>query len=262
MIVESYEDVVILTGALRSNYWETIHTAVSLILRRHPEGVIIDCSHITECTPEGAETFHDAMDFINANEGRVIVAAVPEAVLDVLKSVPEVRSQLPIAATIEEARSSLNLTVETSPKKKKRDSEGMRKIIVCLSGGSGDINLISTAISLANDGGIATILVYPILMPRELPLQSPMPAEEAAASAAFSKATIYFEESEIPVSARVERARDIPSAIEMILEEVPATTVVIGLPDEEATPDASSKLVKAVLAKIPIQVVFTRGRTT
>lgn len=262
MIVESYEDVVILTGALRSNYWETIHTAVSLILRRHPEGVIIDCSNITECTAEGAETFHDVMDFINANETRVIVAAVPDAVMEVLKSVPEVRSQLPIAATIEQARSSLNLTLEPVNKKRKREVAGMRKILVLLSGNASDSNVVHTAISLANDGGIETILVFPILMPRELPLQSPVPVDEAAASAAFAKATMYFKESEIPVSMRVERARDIPSAIEMVLEEVPATTVVIGLPEDETTPDACSKLVKGVLGKIPIQVVFTRGRTT
>lgn len=260
MIVESYEDVVILTGALRSNFWETIHTAVSLILKRHPEGVIIDCSNLTECTPEGAETFHDAMDFINANEGRVIVAAVPDAVMEVLKTVPEVRSQLPIAATIEQARSSLNLIAKPDGKKRKRDVTGLRKLLVCLVGKPSDSQAISTAISLANDGGIEVILVFAILMPRELPLQAPMPKEEEAAAKAFSSAVKAFEETEIPVSERVERARDLASAIEMVQEEIALSGVVVGLPPEDETPDQTIKLVRSVLSKVTAPIVFTRGR--
>ena len=113
MIVESYEDVIILSGALRSNFWETIHTAISLTLKRHPTGVIIDCSGITEITPDGAETFHDAIDFVAAHKrARIVVAAVSEEMLEVLRSVPEVRSQLPIAETVEAARKSLDLLVE------------------------------------------------------------------------------------------------------------------------------------------------------
>src|SRR4051794_2917253 len=104
MIVESYEDVIILSGALRSNYWETLHTAISLTLKRHPSGVIIDCSGLTEATPEGAETFRDVMEYIHGHDARVIVAAVPSKVYEVLRTVPEVRSQLAITESVEEAR--------------------------------------------------------------------------------------------------------------------------------------------------------------
>src|SRR5688500_219102 len=112
MIVESYEDVIVVSGALRSNFWETIHTAISLMLKRHPTGVIIDCSGISEVTPEGADTFRDIMAFIHEHDARIIVAGVPVQVMEVLKSVPEVRSQLAVAKSVEEARRSLDLLVE------------------------------------------------------------------------------------------------------------------------------------------------------
>ena len=74
-------------------------------------------------TPEGAETFHDAMDFIRNHHARVILAAVPGHVMEVLKNVPEVRSQLPICATVADARRSLDLGVDVEEdhgKKKKK----------------------------------------------------------------------------------------------------------------------------------------------
>ena len=124
MIVESYEDVIVLSGELRSNFWETIHTAIALTLKRHPTGVIIDCSGITLMTPEGGETFHDAIDFVAEHDrARIVVAGVSKSVLEVLRSVPEVRSQLPVAESVEDARRSLDLLVEDEPdvpKKKRR----------------------------------------------------------------------------------------------------------------------------------------------
>ena len=81
MIVESYEDVIVLSGALRSNFWETIHTAISLMLKRHPTGVVIDCSGITEVTQAGADTFRDVMAYIEEHDARIIVAAVSPAVI-------------------------------------------------------------------------------------------------------------------------------------------------------------------------------------
>ena len=110
MIVESYEDVIVISGALRSNFWETIHTAISLMLKRHPTGVILDCSGITEVNTAGADTFRDVMSFIHDQDARVIVTAVPPQVMEVLRTVPEVRSQLAVAKTVEEARRSLDPT--------------------------------------------------------------------------------------------------------------------------------------------------------
>src|SRR5436853_3309421 len=115
VIVESYEDVIVLSGALRSNFWETLHTAISLTLKRHPSGVIIDCSGLVEATPEGAETFRDAMEFIHQHDARVIVAAVPPNILQVLRTVPDVRSQLAVADSVEAARHSLDLITEEKP---------------------------------------------------------------------------------------------------------------------------------------------------
>ncbi len=73
--------------------------------------MIIDCTGLTEANEEGAQTFRDVMEFIRNQEARVIVACVPDKILEVLRSVPEVRSQLALAQTCEEARRSLDLLI-------------------------------------------------------------------------------------------------------------------------------------------------------
>ena len=46
---------------------------------------------------------------IEAANARIIVAMLPDNVLAVIKTIPGVRSQLPIAASVAEARSSLRM---------------------------------------------------------------------------------------------------------------------------------------------------------
>ena len=57
MIIETKNDVVRLSGALKKNQWLTIRAATDLLLKDHPEGIIIDCEHLTEISSEGAKTF-------------------------------------------------------------------------------------------------------------------------------------------------------------------------------------------------------------
>ena len=195
MIVESYEDVIVLSGALRSNFWETIHTAISLTLRRHATGVIIDCSGITECTPDGADTFRDIMEFTASHDARIIVAAVPEAVMEVLKSVPHVRSQLAIAGSIEEARRSLDIFVEEEDPKGKRRVGGPQstnpKVLVCLATGTSkmaDDAAMRTGLRVADSIPTEIILVCVLVVPRDLPLQAPLPKAEESTAKAIERA--------------------------------------------------------------------------
>lgn len=259
MIVESYEDIIILSGALRSNFWDTIHTAISLTLKRHPSGVIIDCSGIDECTPAGAETFRDAMEFIRRFDARIIVAAVPPSVHEVLKSVPEVRSQLPIADTIENARRSLDLLTEEGGKKTRR-KEVERTVLVMLEGVESDAYAIKQAVEQSDRIPTEVCLLFPILVPRELPIHSPMPEAEDLAKRTLESHRKMLEAAEVSTSLRIERARDIAGAIEEALQEVPASLVLIGLSSDFHEKEASLKVMKTVLAKVALPLMFVRDR--
>lgn len=258
MIVESYEDVISLSGALRSNFWDTLHTAISLTLKRHPTGVIIDCSGLTEVTPEGAQTFRDVMEFIHNHDARVIVAAVPPHVLEVLRQVPEVRSQLAISDSVEEARRSLDLIQETDNRPRRRPGgNGGAKFVVWLSGDSMDAEALKVAVQLGDAREAELHLVYVVLVPRDLPLTAPLPKEEGLATSAIDKAKPLLDKH-VRYVPHVERGRDVASALEDFVEEIHASLVIIPLSSAASDVETSARLVKSVLTRIGEEVVFVR----
>lgn len=260
MIVESYEDVIVLSGSLRSNFWDTIHTAISLTLKRHPTGVIIDCSGIVEASAEGVETFRDAMDFIKEHDARIIVAAVPEQILDVLKTVPEVRSQLPIAASVGEARRSLDLLVEAPSKKKQAIPSTDEQVLVCLFGDEHDRAALHLGSKVADTLLARIVLLYVVLMPRDLPLQAPMPEDEELAVKAIEHGKSYLAGRNLSAVARLERGRDLASAVQEVANEVKISHVVVPLSPDPVKMEANQKLVRSVLEKVTQTVVFVRGQ--
>lgn len=261
MIVESYEDVIVLSGALRSNFWDTVHTAISLMLKRHPSGVVIDCSGITECTPAGADTFRDMMDFVNRHSARVIVAEVPPPVLEVLKSVPEVRSQLATAPSVEAARRSIDLLLEEEPKRKKTSVHPVEtKVLVCLTGNGSDAEALNVSAHLGHLQHAEVNVVVVVLVPRDLPLQAPLAEKEELAAVAIEKAKAFLNERHLPYKAHLERGRDIPTAIASKLEETGASQVIVPLWLDERLADENARLVKGVLAKVKQSVVFVRPK--
>lgn len=267
MIVESYEDVIILTGALRSNFWETIHTAISLTLKRHPTGVVIDCGGITEITLAGAETFHDAIDFIAEHDrARIVVAAVPSHVLEVIMSVPEVRSQLPIAETVESARRSLDLLVvqeDHEPKKKKKEIENVeRTILAVLSGDESDEELLLLIKEFVDSTPGKVVLLFPVVVPRNLPLQAPMPELEERAIKAIDFSKSRLAELKTVYEVRLEHTRDLPSLIHETSEEVDAARVLIAFTRRNPEQmEAGLRLMFSIMQKVSRPIVLVRGRT-
>lgn len=261
MIVESYEDVIVLSGAMRSNQWETLHTAISLTLKRHPTGVVIDCSGLIECTTHGADTFHSVMQFLQNHDARVIVAAVPPAVMEVLKTVPDVRSQLPIVGTVEQARKSLDLLLDShdEPKKAKKAKNSGIRILITVMGTPCDEVVLNTGNELATGLEGSVRIMFPLIVPRELPLQAPLPEEEETAREALDKADKFLKIDGVEHEVMLERGRDIASAIAAAIEEEPATHVLVGLPGGDSAHDETSKLVRSVLAKVNSAVLFVRG---
>ena len=259
MIVESYEDVIVLSGALRSNYWDTIHTAISLTLKRHPTGVIIDCSALTEATPQGAETFRDAMEFITGHAARIMVAAVPGKVLDVLRSVPDVRSQLPIAASVAEARRSLDLLVVAPSKKKALVASSKEIVLVCLRGRSDDVAALHLGSQIADTIQANITLVYVVEVPRDLPLQAPMPAQEEHAAKAIEYGKAYLTGRGIASNARLDRGRDLASAVHDVAVGIDASHVVVPLSRDPIEADDNQRLVTSMLVKLSHTVVLGGG---
>lgn len=265
MIVESYEDLIILSGALKSNFWDTVHTAISLALKRSPEGVIIDCAQITECTMEGADTFRDIMHFLEDHDARVLVAAVPESVMKVLRDVPEVRSQLPIADSVESARASLHRlsSREDDSKRKKKKSEVPAKAtyLICLSRGNSDPYALQVACEHAEVGSAEMLLMVPILVPRDLPLQSPLKEQESIAEIALQESAAYCEDHNVAYRVQMNRGRDIASIIQETLEENQVHQVFVPLDSDHDDHDRSARLVKTILAKVKHPVLFVRDKT-
>ena len=109
MIIETRGDVVYLSGSLHKNQWMSIRAAANLLLHDHPQGIIVDCAGLENISEDGARTFLEAMRDIESARARILVASLPQKVLTVIKTVPGVRSQLPIAASVEAARASLKV---------------------------------------------------------------------------------------------------------------------------------------------------------
>lgn len=257
MIVESYEDVIVLSGVLRSNYWETLHTAISLTLKRHPSGVIIDCSGLTEATAEGVGTFRDVMEFIRGQEARLILASVPEHILEVLRSVPEVRSQLAIAESTDDARRSLDLLQHKPTGRKKAAAQTASKLAVVLIGGDADRETLNLASQIAEAREAEMHLIFVVLVPRDLPLTAPMPKEEGQAAAAidFARATVDRKN----VVPHIERGRDLASTIESFLLALKGTIVVLPVTNGQVEMEGWAKLFRTLVTRLSQEVVFVKG---
>lgn len=260
MIVEFYEDVVQISGSLKSNFWDTIHTAISLALKKQPKGVIVDCSGITECTPAGADTFRDAMEFIKRQDARIILAAVPSAVLEIFKSVPEVRSQLAVAASVAEARHSMDLQTHEGGKRAPSSVSGTH-IVLQLSGKPSDQAAIRAAAVMSRPSSAHLHLVFPVIVPRDLPLQAPLPQQEDLASAAVDAAKALLKEQHIDCSVHIERGRDLPGVLASVCESNGIACAFVPLPVAAEDRDKAAQVVRAVLAKLTCTVIFVRGKT-
>ena len=88
MIIYAKDDIVALTGALTKNEWLSIKAAANLLLREHPEGIIVDCEGLENVTEEGARTFLHALRDTQSADARIVVANVPRAVQETIQEVP------------------------------------------------------------------------------------------------------------------------------------------------------------------------------
>jgi len=262
MIVESYEDVIVLSGSLTAGFWDAIQTAIALTLRRHPTGVIMDCSQITKINEEGAKTFQYTIDYVLEQDGaRIIFAGVPDHVMDVLRTVPAVRSQLALAATVEEARKSLDLfdSPEKAKKRKTSDEARSRHILAVVCPNECDSHFLKTISEHLSTAPAHLVILFPIIVPRDLPLHAPVPEEEQKLFAFAEKAREMFANSDSLAEVRLERTRDLPALVAEIAEEISAQQVIVSIASQHDQDSDSARNFGALLSKIKQPLVFVRS---
>lgn len=254
MIVDWTEDVIFLSGDLTQDHWKTIRTAVALVLKRHPAGVIIDLSQIERITPEGAETFLHMLRYIESGQARFILANAPDHVRQVLSKVPGVRSQLPVAGSIEEARASLNLLTEVEPKRK----DLVEPILVSLSGHHADQDGLTLAAAIARARNTGIVAVYLIEVPRALALTAPMPDEEAVAKKTLTHVAEHCKEFGVEARCLPKRVRDRLQGLESVATEVDAQLIFVVLGSQEVVGEEGAGL-HSLLQATRREVIAYRG---
>lgn len=267
MIVEVRGDVVWLEGHLESNLWPAIKAAVNLSLKRHPKGIILDCSRLLSCTDDGVITFVHAMDYIHSCGARVLICDVPSEILGKIKQTQGVRSQLPIAKTLDEARSSLNLeTMFSSSAGIKSDKILLVPVLEVLDVSRG----VSLAKELAKAVHSEIHLVYFLEVPKALPLGAPLPEAEALAQKKLKEAEALFSlgdkkqarkagEPRVSLVPHVERTREVSSGILTMAKQLNASVIIIST---RMAPDMDNEqlehIVSTLLLKAPCEVLIDR----
>ena len=267
MIIQTKEDIVTLSGSLNKNLWMTIRAAANLLLTKHPEGLIIDCVGLTDISENGAKTFLEAMRDIEGAHSRIMVVNLPRQVLQVCKTVPGVRSQLPIADSIEEARASLGMITQGVTEKKSfmatESAKTGRVIVVPL---LTDLDLTygaTLAARIAQREPAEVRLVSFIEVPRSQPLNSPLLEEEQVARLVLDQAVQSAKKLGVTPSAMVERVRDSSDGILATIKNCNADMVVIGAVNEPLGAeghDLFHEIVDCLLHRAPCEVIIGRQK--
>ena len=267
MIIQTKEDIVSLSGSLNKNLWMTIKAAANLLLTKHPEGIIIDCAGLSDISENGAKTFLEAIRDIEGAHSRIMVVNLPSQVLGVCKTVPGVRSQLPIADSIEEARASLAMISHSGGEKRTfMSTEAPKTGRVILVPLLTNLNLtygakLAARIAKVEKGEVR--LVSFIEVPRSQPLNSPLLEEEQVARLVLEDAVQAAKQQGITPSALVERVRDSSDGILAAIKSSNADLVVLGAINEPLGAeghDLFHEIVDCLLHRAPCEVVIGRQK--
>ena len=253
MIVEARRDVIVLRGSLAQNEWPTIQAAAKVLLEEHPNGIIIDCSHLTESTPEGAITFRDAVSYIQKHDAKIIVAGLPNSALAVIRGVRAVMSQLPIAATVDDARASLDLGEPAATPSGKRV-----QIIAVLLIGNWE-RAMKIACQMADRKRNEVHMVDLLKVSRTIPLATPLPEAEAAARRKLEDAERAVKPYKINTVRHVERVRTVAEGVQRTLSTLQPQTLVVcvGHQNEEAH-EIMSEVMPGLLDEPPCEIIYCR----
>jgi anti-anti-sigma regulatory factor len=253
MIVEARRDVVTLRGSLTEDEWPTLQAAAKMLLEQHPRGIIIDCSRLTQVTEAGAKTFLDGITYIQKQDARIIVAGLPPSALEVIQSVRAVISQLPIAPTVEDARSSLGLD-DLSAKPPDRN---LRAVAVILVGGWK--RAVHMACQVADRRRDELHLVGLLKVPRTMPLATPLPEAEALARRELEEAERLAKQCKIRTQRHVERVRTVADGLQHVLSLLRPEVLVLSIAHvDDDTAEIVNQVMPHLLADPPCEIIYDR----
>ena len=252
MIVYTRDDVVKLSGSLVRSEWLTIKAACNLLLKEHPEGIIIDCADLGDVAGDGARTFSDAMRDIRSAGSRIVVCNLPDNVLAALRSIPGVKSQLPIATSIEAARSSLKQSSDGH-------DEALRGCIVVPLAQWTDLGLaVETACRIAKEKRLSLVFVAYLVVARQLALATPLPDEEADATARVDRAVEDARRLNVTALGHVERVRNADEGLFASLREHAAAAAVIAI-NSALLDDTVTRLANDLMKRAECAITIARG---
>jgi hypothetical protein len=263
MIIETRGDVVHLSGSLHKNQWMSIRAAANLLLHDHPQGIIVDCAGLENISEDGARTFLEAMRDIESARARIIVASLPQNVLTVIKTVPGVRSQLPIAVSVEAARASLKVQRRAPDPAPGADATRTGQVILVPLMAEVDLTYgADLAARLARVAKAEVRLVYLLEVTRTLPLNAPLPEQEEAAQEALSKAVQAAKQQNVQPQEHVERVREAIDGTLAAIRAYSATQIVVGASkhamDHGGGHDRFDALVDTLLHRASCEVIVGR----
>lgn len=252
MIVYTSDDTVKLSGALTRNQWPTIQAAARVLMKEHPEGILIDAGELTSVSPEGARTFLEAMKDIQSAGARIVVCNLPPAAMDVLKTVPGVRSQLALSMSVEQARDSLRWAVTCA------DGLPAGSVIVPLLDGADVAHAVRLAALVARERGLQVGLLGFIVVPRDLPLGAPLPEQETQMQTELTRGAESARNHVAVCAAHVARVRDLRDGLISALADSRAAMVVLAMAREAAAEEGLLDLARDILQKAACDVLVAR----
>jgi nucleotide-binding universal stress UspA family protein len=253
MIVEARGDVISLSGSLTHNNWLTIKAACNLLLKQHPEGIIIDCGGLTQCTPEGALTFGDAIHHIENARARIILVHMPPQVMEVVQKVPGVRSSVAVARSLEEARASLKLGLwSKGPEAAKNGPVIMVPLLHAWSCEAA----IHQACTRARETGGHIYLVSILEVPRSLAMTAPLGEREQQAQASIEKADGLVRKEGCTSTPYIQRGRDYSQTLLEAAQNLKADLIVMGMPGGESAGTLAG-VAQTLLTRAPCEVLVS-----
>ena len=253
MIVEAKGDVISLSGSLMQNHWLTIKAASNLLLKEHPEGIIIDCSGITQCTLEGVKTFKVAVDDIERVKARIILVHIPPNVWEMVRQAPGVRSSLAVAKSMDEARASLKLGLLS----KGPDDKQAPVVMVPLLEGQDCVSCIHQACVVARERQAVIYLVCVLEVPRSLALNAPQGDRELQAQTLIDRAEELVRKEGLTAKPYIQRGREYSQTLLDAASSLKADIIVLGLPGGEGS-GAPIDVADTLLRRATCEVMVSR----
>lgn len=250
MIIETKHDMIKLTGALTENQWFAIKSSIVLLLAANPRGVIIDASDITEVNEAGAHTLFEASSFVQEKNARLVVAGMPENLLQEVKNIPGVRSQLVTAATVEEAKASLEATGDGLA----RDDKAKPFILVPLTHAWRHALEYAAVEAYARRAEIH--LLYVLQIPRNRPLGVPIPEMEQEALRTLADAEVLLKRKKISARKLTTRTRDLMDGITKFAADAKPILLVLAFTKDDLQKEGNRLIPLSLFCEVSCDVAI------